>query len=156
MTTCGSPRSVKLHQLVNRDGRDQAVKVLTQDHAGWSHLDPDCNGEIKMVGYDDGRFEAIKGYGVAYTTTKLKLFGEKAYQQVRKSDWIRHDGDDNGTEYAYVLCRDQMWVCSRRYADGSQAVGMFGLDAAPTESGGHWDTLAIVKYREPWPELLLG
>lgn len=142
-----------LHKIVRRDGRDKAVRVLVEDHAGWSSVNGEADPKVGL-GMDDGRFEAVPGYGTAYTTTKLNIFGEKNYQQARKSDWIRHDGDDCGTEYAYVLRANGMVVLARRYADGTPAVGWFGLPAAPVEEGGKWDTLAWVPYDAEWPEEL--
>lgn len=63
---------VKLINLIRRDGVDNALSVLIDEHKyGWSSIDPDNSGsftaEELSIGYDDGRFEAVEGYGVAYT-----------------------------------------------------------------------------------------
>lgn len=148
----GYPSGVgqSLFQIVRRDGIKQARKTLTSTWCGWSQINPEQKEDDLSPGYDDGRFAAVEGYGVAFTTTKLDIFGEKAYQQARRGDWIRFDGDDDaGTEWAYVLDDDRMWVHRRIHHDGTPAIGMFGLPAA---EGGRWYTAAVVKYQDSWPE----
>jgi hypothetical protein len=92
-----------LAHLVLRDGLDTVVRTITEDHYGWSNLDPrqPYSGLPTMLGYDDGRFVAVEGYGVAYTEEQ----GQSAPDQ-----WIRNTGDDWGTEWAYVLNPDHISI----------------------------------------------
>lgn len=102
-----------LAKIVQRDGYEKAVQTLTQDHYGWSTVD----GEDVQERYqweNDGRFEAVPGYGIAYTDTVIEGFGfQPGYQQVTSDDWITESGDDQGTEYAYVLHPDSLRVLER-------------------------------------------
>jgi hypothetical protein len=54
-----------LTAIVQRDGLDKAVQVLTEDHFGWSIIDHD--GRQGDPYPNDDRFEAVPGYGIAYT-----------------------------------------------------------------------------------------
>ena len=63
---------VNLIKIIRRDGVDDALSVLIDEHKyGWSSIDPDNHSfftaDEMSIGYDDGRFEAVEGYGVAYT-----------------------------------------------------------------------------------------
>lgn len=101
----GYPEGVgrALAQIVQRDGYETAVKTLTQDHYGWSSLDPNAGAELDP-GYTDGRFAAVEAYGVAYTTEQ---------GQSSPDEWITPEGDDWGTEWAYVLHPDSIRVLER-------------------------------------------
>lgn len=59
---------------------------------------------------DDGRYINVPGYGVAYSTTQIELWGEP-YQQASEDDWITPDIDDD-TEWRYVLANDSLKVFS--------------------------------------------
>jgi hypothetical protein len=108
----GSPSGVgeALRQIVNRDGYTTAVRTLTEEHYGWSSVHPDhfATTEQLGVGYTDGRFASVPGYGVAYTT---------AQGQSSPDDWITPDGDDWGTEWAYLLGEGGMAVFERTYGE---------------------------------------
>lgn len=83
-----------LAQLVERDGAEKVLKVLTEDHYGWSNLD--LSGDIKLSpGYDDGRFEVVEGYGIAYTTFQ---------DQSGPDEWV--NGPDVMIEYTYAINED--------------------------------------------------
>jgi hypothetical protein len=110
-----------LTALVNRDGIRAVQRIIVLEHAGWSGLDlaqpsqeqlettpPDRDAPWDSIEkqaslwqnmFADGRFAAIEGYGVAYTTTVLA----NGYQQARMNDWILPDGAKWGTEWLYVL-----------------------------------------------------
>lgn len=107
----GYPEGVgrALAKIVQRDGYDTAVKVLTQDHYGWSSVTGEEHQELTL-GYTDGRFEAVPGYGIAYTTKG---------GQSSPDGWIFRSGDDWGTEYAYVLHPDSIRVLERVWLNGA-------------------------------------
>lgn len=112
--------------IVKRDGVEKARQVLTVKHYGWSGLDTEQKaGKASLsVGMQDGRFAAVKGYGVAYTT---------AQGQSKADDWVTSDGDDWGTEWAYILRDNELVVLERVYSgdadDTSEqhATGWFGV-----------------------------
>lgn len=108
--------------LVERDGLPSVIKKITEERYGWSTINPnqpditgvappaEYPGWIASTGtearayyayllapgnmYGDGRFANEPGYGIAYTTVE---------NQSAEDQWITHDGDDWGTEWAYVL-----------------------------------------------------
>lgn len=83
---------VALRQIIERDGREQALKVLLEDHYGWSTVNGLEEQELG-AGYDDGRFVAVPGYGVAYTTVE---------DQSSPDDWITEPGE-SWTEYIHIV-----------------------------------------------------
>ena len=120
---------VTLLKLVERDGLEQVIKTLTQDHYGWSHLSstqPDITGIKPPTELDfgacgspefvahqfspkgsngDGRFANVPGYGVAYTDTVLSggHWGTH-YQQATEDEWHTSESwTDSDCEWAYVL-----------------------------------------------------
>lgn len=93
-----------LAKIVQRDGYETAVRTLTQDHYGWSSVNGEDAQELGL-GYTDGRFEAVPGYGIAYTTVE---------GQSSPDEWVTSEGDHCGTEYAYVLHPDSVRVLERR------------------------------------------
>lgn len=100
---------LRLLDLVARDGVEQVRKVLTEDHYGWSNLDLTVDADTELgAGMDDGRFAIVSGYGRAYTTEQ---------GQSDPEEWITHDGDDWGTEWAYVLGDTHLTVLERSYAN---------------------------------------
>jgi hypothetical protein len=134
-----------LRRIVNRDGYATAVHTLTQVHYGWSSLHPEQSGEQSSLGfgYTDGRFAAVAGYGTAYTT---------AQGQSSADDWILADGDDCGTEWAYLLGEGGIAVYERRFgtpeSDEGHGTGMFGCGASDTVAGGHWRKVGFVAYTD--------
>jgi hypothetical protein len=95
-----------LRRIVQRDGYTTAVRALTEEHYGWSTLEPDKDPDEPLSpGYSDGRFAIVGGYGTAYTT---------AQGQSSADDWVTADGDDWGTEWAYLLGEGGMAVYESR------------------------------------------
>jgi len=95
----------QLRELIARDGVETVLKTIVDDNYGWSYLKPDESGPLS-AGHTDGRFKVVPGYGVAYTDTKISgMPGQdgQPYQQSTADDWITPDGDDSGTEWAYIL-----------------------------------------------------
>lgn len=136
---------VGLVYILARDGRDTAIRVLTQDHYGWSSINPEQEGDEDLpVGMNDGRFVQVAGYGTAYTTHA----GQSSPDQ-----WIEGDGDDGGTEYAYVVGDEVVTVYERRFGrpdqDEGHGTGMFGMGASDTEVGGYWKRLGEVRWTVP-------
>lgn len=85
----------QLWAIVQRDGVEEARKRLLHDRYGWSTIEPDTTADRDMgIGRQDGRFVVEAGYGIAYTTVQ---------DQSSEDEWITHDGDKWGTEWAYVL-----------------------------------------------------
>lgn len=103
----------ELFELVARDGVEKVVKTLTEDYYGWSSVQPEHDGSPlnRNHGHDE-RFQAVKGYGIAYTTVQ---------GQSSPDHWITHDGDDNWAEYAYVIAEKCLTVYDR---DGDKWVRM--------------------------------
>ena len=134
-----------LQALVNRDGLDTVIRVLTQDNYGWSGLMLDMGAEFDTdFGYDadgiaarnafiaehgrypqtdpgrgDGRFRAVEGYGTAYTTVA---------GQSSPDEWIRHTDTDTWCEWGYILNPDHITVLR------------------PTDTG--WNPVGSVRYDE--------
>lgn len=153
-----------LHQLVNRDGVETVIKVITEDRYGWSSLNadelplmdvaPDGDAPYGSAAqkaamyapggmYADGRFASVSGYGTAYTTVD---------NQSSPDEWVLSDGEDWGTEWAYVLHPEHVTVMRRLHSDESPAVGFFGMPAA---DGGHWGIYAYVRYDAELTDALL-
>lgn len=145
----------ELLALVERDGLDTVVRRITKDRYGWSSLNPeqpDITGvapyEGRLFGegapaygsaeyvatmlapgnmYGDGRFANEPGYGMAYTTVS---------GQSDPDEWITHDGDNWGTEWAYVLNDIGFSVMKGSWKDeGWELVGFvrWGSDAGVAE-----------------------
>jgi hypothetical protein len=125
-----------LHQIVTRDGHDHAVRTLTAEHFGWSSITGETDPELTMPGHSAARYTAVPGYGIAYTPAE------------QSDEWVRHDGSDWGTEWAYVLGPDTITVYCRRWNDGSKMVGAFGFGAEADQ--GHWELWSTVGYDQPW------
>ena len=86
---------VELIKILARDGYDKAVTILLEQHYGWSSLDAASPSDKALSPvYDDGRFKAVPGYGIAYTTQD----GQSSPEQ-----WITDVGDTMDAEWAYVL-----------------------------------------------------
>jgi hypothetical protein len=86
----GVGRAVR--QIIERDGREKALEVLLEDHYGWSTVDGEEEQDLG-IGREDGRFVAVPGYGVAYTTEQ---------NQSSPDEWVTYLGDW-GTEYIYIV-----------------------------------------------------
>jgi hypothetical protein len=129
-----------LVEILTRDGLEQAVKTLIETHYGWSQVTGESDLEPLSEGQDDGRFENIPGYGVAYTDTKITGYDGRPYQQVTEDQWILSGESDNGTEWAYVLFADHIDVYRRQTHDAKPMVGMFGLG----DDEGYWKLVSAV------------
>lgn len=66
-------------------------------------------------------------------------------------EWlITHDGEDGGTEWAYVITSAGVTVFERRFGRGESedqghGTGAFGFGASDTEHGGYWLLIGTVK-----------
>ena len=120
----GYPSGVgaRLYELCNTLGAEQTLKVLTEDHYGWSSIH---QSDQLNSGYHDARFELVDGIGIAYTTLD---------SLISPDEWIMSDGDDWGTEYAYAIAPD---------------VGTMSVFARHEES---WRLLAVVRLDQPEPD----
>lgn len=114
--------ATELSAMIARDGLPVALRVITEDHYGWSSLaasQPDIEGvtpdrdarrgtpaEVAYTMtsgvYSDGRFASIPGYGLAYTTKE---------GQSNPDDW--HCGSINYDSGVFTLLNDS-W-CSWGY-----------------------------------------
>lgn len=70
--------------------------------------------------------------------------------------WIHSDGDDGGTEWAYVLGARSLFIFERRFGmpqdDQGHGVGMFGLGASDTDEGGYWAPVAELPWEKDEPD----
>jgi len=85
-----------VERFIERDGIEKVVQTIILDNYGWSHLDSTLKAdEVPALGsgYEDGRFKAIAGYGVAYTTKD---------DQSRPDMWIESLGEMM-TEYIVII-----------------------------------------------------
>lgn len=74
--------------VIERDGVEKAVKVLTEEHYGWSSLNA-TGGEST----DSTRFTTVDGYGVAYVN-----------DTEQPDEWITDaDFGESWCEYVYVI-----------------------------------------------------
>lgn len=95
----GQALEADVKHLIERDGVEKVIQTLIVDHYGWSHLDSTLGADESPTlgtGYRDGRFKAIAGYGVAYTTHQ---------DQSRPDMWVEDLGDMM-TEYIVVIEND--------------------------------------------------
>jgi hypothetical protein len=86
----------QLVSIVQQHGYAAAVKRLTQARHGWSGLDVNTmDGETLPLGYEDGGFIAVPGYGTAYTARQ---------DQSGADEWIvdAHEPPSDAV-WAYVL-----------------------------------------------------
>jgi hypothetical protein len=152
-----SHQAAILQALVARDGLQTVQQTLTADYYGWSLLQndqPDIAGveprkrevghaaDAASIAYDfgpegsygDGRFANVPGYGVAYTT----LQGQSS-----SDDWITHDGDNWGTEWAYVLSEGGLLVVKQSYDGPGRILGLYRWDSAT-----NWDEVNDLAHAE--------
>ena len=92
-------------EIVKRDGVETAVRTLLEEHYGWSTVNAEPNVSLTQ-GYDDGRFVAVPGYGVAYTTKQGQSSPDEWYRfPLSKDDcvWIEwvHVIEPDGTVNSY-------------------------------------------------------
>lgn len=81
-----------LSAMIDRDGALKTLQTIMR-YRGWSNLDPDMAWDHQLErGYDDGRFEVVAGYGIAYTE---KQGVENRYETDRNVN--------SGCEYAYII-----------------------------------------------------
>lgn len=153
----------RLWALVYRDGLEAVVKVLTETHCGWSSINEDridltgvkaFRGRFGSPGYpehgtpertatdwrqsyNNGCFENVPGYGIAYTTTKPP-FGspQEPYQQVTEDEWFTPDDlADTDTVWLYVLSEGGLIVALTAEAAKGGTIGIFPWDAPEPD----WD-----------------
>jgi hypothetical protein len=152
-----SHQAETLQRLVARDGLQKTQKTLVFDYYGWSNLEheqPDITfvePERRRLGavptaaniaydfgpdgsYGDGRFVNVPGYGVAYTTQD---------GQSSEGDWITHDSDNRGTEWAYVLSEGGLLVAKQSYRQQGRIIGLY-----PWDSKVDWDAVNDLAYVE--------
>lgn len=63
---------------------------------------------------------------------------------------VSSDGDDMGTEWAYVLTDQELKVYERAWSDGTKMIGMFGMGA--DAGAGTWLLVAKVPWAGPEPD----
>lgn len=93
-----------LHRLIERDGAAKVVATILGKPSGWSNLDPDQQADELGPLQQDGRFEAVPGYGVQYTDVDGQ--SETEYRSIYPDDrsW--------DIEYVYVFGHDNsiLWA----------------------------------------------
>lgn len=115
-----------LVDLVRRDGFDVARRTVTDDNPGWSSVTGEDEPELVS---DDGRFVAVPGYGVAYTTTVMNFGGIPDYQQARDDEWYTlFTAEDAGTEFFHVVTPET--VFSYEVGGSGKAVSEYSVYAA--------------------------
>jgi hypothetical protein len=71
-------------------------------------------------------------------------------------NWVTSNGDDCGTEWAYVLGDESLVIFERRFGrpdtDQGHGTGMFGLGASDTEAGGYWQKVAAIPWTADEPD----
>lgn len=127
-----------VRRAVMRDGYETAVRTLTVDHTRWSTLDGRSAEDYEPPSYyPDEIRHFVPGYGVAP-------------DDQASDDWVYADGDDWGTEWAYLLGEGGIAVYERRFGqpgdDEGHGVGMFGLGASDTVAGGYWKHVGFCPY----------
>lgn len=85
-----------LRELVARDGLATVVKTIVGKPNGWSGLS--AHDTELSPGMQDGRFEAVPGYGIQYTTVD---------GQADDSYWTPETHDaESWCEYLYIIRTD--------------------------------------------------
>lgn len=89
-------------EIVRRDGADTAVRMITEHHYGWSTLTGAAAPALDASS-TDGRFVAVPGYGIAYTTEQ---------GQSSPDEWIDNEDADAWCEWAYAITPTviQVWA----------------------------------------------
>ena len=130
----GYPNGVgrALRSIVLRDGMETAIRTLLVDNYGWSTVDAAHYQEVPEY-MDDGRFVAVPGYGVAYTTKD---------GQSDPAIWLSRGDTGNWCEWAYILRADRIdvfagrgdkWVKRQNYTIRFPELSMSALHALDTE-----------------------
>lgn len=102
-----SHMGAQLTAIIQRDGYEKAVKVLTEDHKSWSGISTEGS-------YDEFGGIAVPGYGAAHN-------------DIPEGDdpWI-YPGNQDWTEYVYLLLPFGIAVYKRSNdKDGDIFVGLF-------------------------------
>lgn len=103
---------VALVTLLKRDGYEKVMSTIVDEHYGWSSID--CEGAELEEPYNDGRFVAVPGYGMAYTTEQ---------GQSSPDEYLRA-GEE---EYGYLVDERFVTVCeSTGYAGYTDSPRMLG------------------------------
>lgn len=151
--------------------REYAIKEGQKGY--WSSYAPPSKAEVEATKPDTVTCHLCNGtgqrpdglHGVRWTQAGCN--GCSGTGQERNSDksdgWrpenadnmIRSDGDDCGTEWAYVIADDALVVLERRYgnpgSDQGHGTGMFGFGASDTESGGYWALIGAYPWQADEP-----
>ena len=88
----GYPEGVgqAVKEIIARDGREKAIQTLMVDNYGWSAVNAQDEQDLGL-GYTDGRFRAVPGYGVAYTTEQNQSHSEEWYgPEDLEGSWIEY------------------------------------------------------------------
>jgi hypothetical protein len=120
----------QVKKLIAMHGKDEVIKTLIDDYYGWSSIYDGQTDKLDSPGMQDGRFVAIKGYGVAYTTETGGLPG--GLPQSKPEDWVRDTDDPDifWLEFAYVIEEDGSVSAYRSVGDGWQEI--------PKDTSGEW------------------
>jgi len=103
---------VELVKLVERDGLERVIEVLTGEHYGWSSISSEETGPMPDF-YTADRFELVPHYGVAYT------------HEEQSDEWLGpFDSENSWAEYAYVLTPMGLEVYEQT-VDGWKPRGVF-------------------------------
>lgn len=160
-------------------------RLITDEPVGWSNINgadmnlPNCwtdrNTETCAIcgrqtwehyrqyygsGYGEGRTAPNPHEIVQFGHSPKPIegpHGPESYSARGESDeqWITSDGDDGGTEWAYVLAKRGLWIFERRFGgfgdDQGHGTGMWGMGASDTEAGGHWFCVGLFEWGEAEP-----
>lgn len=83
-----------LIRLIQRDGVEKVQQMLTEDHYGWSSIDPRQSFKKYDKKFYDERFACVPKYGIAYTTEQGQTYPED-WENVTDEEWgyvIKNDG----------------------------------------------------------------
>lgn len=95
----GDTLGARLAEIVERDGIETAIRTLTVEHFGWSTVNGQAEQELD-ASRSGGRFAAVPGYGVAYTTAEGQGDPEEWYTE----------RDTGAAAYAYGIIAGQVRV----------------------------------------------
>lgn len=96
----GSDVGDAVRRIIARDGVEKAVRTLIFDHYGWSSVDGEDEQTLGKF-YDDGRFVAVPGYGIAYTTKEGQSSPDRWVLGLDTSIEYFHVIEDDGTVTTY-------------------------------------------------------
>jgi hypothetical protein len=132
---------------------------------GWEgvycHWDgyPSCRAAQLWTTYQElGSASAVREYALRGEWSSFvppSEFDADGQAEVRDG-WITSDGDDCGTEWAYVIEDDALVIFERRFGtpddDQGHDVGMFGLGASDLDEGGYWQQVGSYSWADQEPE----